>query len=103
MRSTSSGGAAYFAETTSSCVPGMYSAATKAPGVAGSGAATESSFAASSVCTSCLAMAADLDSWADAVGVENSAAPTTPVKRATAGRPDNRMVDLALEDVMPTF
>src|SRR5688572_28533124 len=74
---TSSDGAAYFAVTTRSWAPGKYRAATNAVGSAGSGAAVESIFAASSACVSALASAVDLDSCAAAdVGTTGSRAST---------------------------
>src|SRR5688500_14875884 len=62
--STSRTGAEYFAETTSSCAPWKYNAATKVLGSAGSAAAMLSSFKRSSVSLNSLAAAADFESSA---------------------------------------
>src|SRR3954465_5631337 len=102
MRSTRSVGAEYFAETTRSCVPGIYSAAMNTPGLAGSGVAIASSFAASSAWTSSLAAAADFESSADA-GIETPAAHNMKATRRIAGRPIQDMVDLTCEEMVSTL
>src|SRR3954469_14236552 len=102
MRSTSSVGAVYFAETTRSWVPGIYNAAMNTPALAGSAVAIASSFAAARAWTSSLASAADFGSSANA-GIEIPAAHNMRATRTIAGRPKQDMVDLTLEEMVPTL